>query len=292
MPPLGTNASWLAPITALILAAGCASGPDDAVRELGEAFKKGDKLGVEARMDVQRTVAAAVDQFVDASLAQSMSTSSNSGFEALGTALGGAMVTSMKPMLVRGITTGVNSFASGGPLTFPAFAGSSSEQVSRDTVISAFRGILKTQTKGRLALVTIRVGRPGADSFDVALKLEKGDGGWRVIGIDDLGPLIAKLQERTRGASLRAAARSDLRNYIVAQEAYFSEHNSYASSMSDLRFYPSEGITFTLAHGNASGHAATALTATGLTCAIFAGPPAQHSLAPATTEGVPRCTDE
>lgn len=286
-----THARWFALVFMLSLVGGCASGPDDAVRELGEAFKKGDKLGVEARLDVPRTVTAAVDQFVDASLAQSMS-SSNSRMEALGSALGGAMVTTMKPMLVRGITSGINSFASGGHLMFPGFGGSSGGQVSRDTVISAFRGVLKTETRDRLALVTIRVGRPGTDSFDVALKLEKGDGGWRVIGIDDLGPLVTKLQERTRGASLRAAARSDLRNYIVAQESYFAEHNSYASSMSALRFSPSEGVTFSLAHGNASGHAATAVTATGLTCAIFAGPAAHHALAPALAEGAPRCTDE
>ena len=108
----------------------------------------------------------------------------------------------MKPMVIRGITSGINSFASGGPLAFPAFGGSWAAQAPRDSVISLFRGIVKTETRDRLALVTIRVGRPGNDSFDVALKLEKGESGWCVVGIDDLGPLLAKLRERDRKASL------------------------------------------------------------------------------------------
>ncbi len=189
--------------TLLSLATACAPGPDDAVRELGEAFKNGDKLGVEARMDVQRTVSSAIDQSFEATMGHELS-KSHSPFDSAGTVVGGVMATAIKPMIVGGITSGINSFASGGPLSFPILG--IAEEVPRDSTISAFRsaykGIVKTEVRDRLALVTIRLGQPDGDSIDMTLRLERGDGGWRVVGLDNLAPLLGRFQ-RAQGTGRR-----------------------------------------------------------------------------------------
>lgn len=48
------------------------------------------------------------------------------------------------------------------------------------------------------------------------------------------------------------AAKSDLRNLIVAQEAYYADHSAYASSMDGLKFQTSNDVTvrFTATQNN------------------------------------------
>ena len=40
--------------------------------------------------------------------------------------------------------------------------------------------------------------------------------------------------------------KSDLRNLVVAQEAYFADHSAYAAEMDGLRFRNSEGVSVRL----------------------------------------------
>jgi hypothetical protein len=40
--------------------------------------------------------------------------------------------------------------------------------------------------------------------------------------------------------------KSDLRNLVVAQEAYFADHSAYASAVSDLKFRNSENVSVRL----------------------------------------------
>jgi hypothetical protein len=80
--------------------------------------------------------------------------------------------------------------------------------------------------------------------------------------------------------------KSDLRNLVTAQEAYFSDNNStYASSISDMgtTYKASSGVTVTMGTvtntgwGATAGHASTAKT-----CEISVG-------GTATNEGEPVC---
>lgn len=71
-----------------------------------------------------------------------------------------------------------------------------------------------------------------------------------VIGIMGLLAAIAIPQfARYRSTALDAGARSDLRNAAVAEEAYYTVNNSYASSVDALRahgFRPTQGVMLTI----------------------------------------------
>jgi hypothetical protein len=80
--------------------------------------------------------------------------------------------------------------------------------------------------------------------------------------------------------------KSDLRNLITAQEAYFSDNNStYAQSTTNLgtNYKASSGITVTLGSVTNTGWAATATSvSTAKTCTITLG-------GGSTNEGDPIC---
>jgi len=80
--------------------------------------------------------------------------------------------------------------------------------------------------------------------------------------------------------------KSDLRNLVTAQEAYFSDNNStYASSTGTLgtNYKASSGVTVTIGGVTATGWSASAThNSTTKTCAISLG-------GGATNEGEPIC---
>ena len=95
-------------------------------------------------------------------------------------------------------------------------------------------------------------------------------------------PKFANTKEKAYVASMK----SDLRNLVTAQEAYFSDNNStYSSSISDMgtNYKASSGVTVTMGTvtntgwGASAGHASTAKT-----CEISVG-------GTATNEGEPVC---
>jgi prepilin-type N-terminal cleavage/methylation domain-containing protein len=95
-------------------------------------------------------------------------------------------------------------------------------------------------------------------------------------------PKFANTKEKAYIASMK----SDLRNLVTAQEAYFSDNNSsYASSTTTLgtAYKSSSGVTVTIGGVSATGWQATATHAsTTKTCSISLG-------GGATNEGEPVC---
>ena len=95
-------------------------------------------------------------------------------------------------------------------------------------------------------------------------------------------PKFANTKEKAYVASMK----SDLRNLVTAQEAYFSDNNStYASSTGAMgnNYKASSGVTVTMGSVTATGWSATAgHTSTTKTCAISVG-------GTATNEGEPVC---
>jgi type IV pilus assembly protein PilA len=95
-------------------------------------------------------------------------------------------------------------------------------------------------------------------------------------------PKFANTKEKAYVASMK----SDLRNLVTAQEAYFSDNNSsYASSTTVLgtNYRASSGVTVTIASVTATGWKATSSHAsTTKTCALSLG-------GGATNEGEPVC---
>ncbi|MCC7195404.1 MAG: prepilin-type N-terminal cleavage/methylation domain-containing protein [Gemmatimonadaceae bacterium] len=96
-------------------------------------------------------------------------------------------------------------------------------------------------------------------------------------------PKFANTKEKAYVASMK----SDLRNLITAQEAYFSDNNSsYASALTNLgtNYKASSGVTVTIGTVTNTGWDATAKhNATAKTCKISVG-------GASTAEGEPICT--
>ncbi len=95
-------------------------------------------------------------------------------------------------------------------------------------------------------------------------------------------PKFANTKEKAYVASMK----SDLRNLVTAQEAYFSDNNSsYAGSISAMgtNYKASSGVTVTMGTVTTTGWGATARhQSTAKTCAITVG-------GTATNEGEPVC---
>ena len=95
-------------------------------------------------------------------------------------------------------------------------------------------------------------------------------------------PKFANTKEKAYIASMK----SDLRNLITAQEAYFSDNNSsYAASTGALgtAYKSSSGVTVTIGSVTNTGWDATSShTSTAKICSIAVG-------GTATNEGVPTC---
>ena len=85
-----------------------------------------------------------------------------------------------------------------------------------------------------------------------------------------------------------ASMKSDLRNVAAAQEAYYSDNQTYASDVGQLAFRASTNITVAVS-GTQLGWAASTShpAADGRTCALFYGtiPPE----APAVASGIVKC---
>jgi len=91
--------------------------------------------------------------------------------------------------------------------------------------------------------------------------------------------------------SAAATLRSDLRNFVTAQEAHFADHGTYARSLRQMQhgYHTSSGVTLVLLTSSDSSHSEIAINdkVPGLVCATFVGnaPPPLG----AAKEGVPVC---
>ena len=110
-----------------------------------------------------------------------------------------------------------------------------------------------------------------------------------IIGI--LAAIAIPKFANTKEQAYLATMKADLRNLATAQESYQYENGAYYSGgipSATLNFYPSTGVSITLGAVTASGFQATGShTLTTKTCAMYMGSAAP--LAPATSEGVPKC---
>lgn len=81
-----------------------------------------------------------------------------------------------------------------------------------------------------------------------------------IIGI--LAAIAIPRFASTKGKAFDASAKTDLRNAMTAQEAYFSDWQQYASSLANLsasnNFDPTTGVDVAVTSGDASGYEMTA----------------------------------
>ena len=106
-----------------------------------------------------------------------------------------------------------------------------------------------------------------------------------IIGI--LAAIAIPKFANTKEKAYVAAMKSDLRNMVTAQEAYFSDNTTYAASTGALTNYSSStGVTVTMTSASGTGWAATAKhNGTTKTCSLWIG-----TTAGSGNEGEPTCT--
>jgi prepilin-type N-terminal cleavage/methylation domain-containing protein len=124
-----------------------------------------------------------------------------------------------------------------------------------------------------------------------------------IIGI--LAAIAIPKFANTKQKAIVASMKSDLRNLVTAQEAFFSDNNDYAGGTTaaaqtngtagagSVVFVPSQGNVLVLNYINASGWKATvtnpAVTGVPNQCGIYTGPAANSPNAAVTQEGSPAC---
>ncbi len=112
-----------------------------------------------------------------------------------------------------------------------------------------------------------------------------------IIGI--LAAIAIPKFSNTKEKAYMAAMKSDLRNLVTAEEAYFADNTTYTTdqSVTALNYSESSGVTVTIAvtAGPPVGYSATSVhTGTAETCAIFIN--VTPAVPPAVNEGEPKCT--
>ncbi len=111
-----------------------------------------------------------------------------------------------------------------------------------------------------------------------------------IIGI--LAAIAIPKFSNTKEKAYMAAMKSDLRNLVTAEEAYFADNTTYTTdkTAAALNFTESAGVTVAIsvtAGPPVSYNGIATHTGTAETCAIAIN---EAPAAPATTEGEPRCT--
>jgi prepilin-type N-terminal cleavage/methylation domain-containing protein len=124
-----------------------------------------------------------------------------------------------------------------------------------------------------------------------------------IIGI--LAAIAIPKFANTKQKAIVASMKSDLRNLVTAQEAFFSDNNDYAGAITaaaqvngiagagSVSFTPSSGNVLVLTYVDAAGWTATmtnpAVTGVPSTCGIYTGVVANSPNAAVTQEGAPAC---
>ena len=99
-----------------------------------------------------------------------------------------------------------------------------------------------------------------------------------VIGIIGILALISIIQfSKYRERSLSSAVETDLRNAATAQEAYFTDQQTYCSASAGLTVLPyglsaSEGVNLRVASATTAGYTMIAYHTSGTTTFTLAGP--------------------
>jgi type IV pilus assembly protein PilA len=109
-----------------------------------------------------------------------------------------------------------------------------------------------------------------------------------IIGI--LAAIAIPKFGNVKGRAYVASLKSDLRNLVTAEEAYFAEHVTYTTSLPTTMFSPTMGVTVTIGAASGAGWNATAshrALPAGEFCAVFNG--TGPAVAPSTMPSEVRC---
>lgn len=216
--------------------------PKYSLKQAADAVEKHDLQKFKKYVDLEGVAERLVDDVV--AQAASGRSSSNTAGE-MGEALGRGLAELMKPRLVDRVVSSVERYVETGEL--PA------EEVQRqgidpEVLKENFGGVEETTIDGSTALVALRFHDMRADtSALVKLRMRHLDGYWQVAEVANIEDLVDEAggsgsSMSTRERAYDATAKSDLRNAMVAMEAYYSDHRRYPDTLSATDFDPSHGI--------------------------------------------------
>lgn len=142
-----------------------------------------------------------------------------------------------------------------------------------------------------LGSYTITGGVPGESAQQrgaMTLVFQKIQGAWKVIHdhTSSEGEEIEEASSVLDEASLVAAMKSDLRNLVTAEEAFFADSVHYTANLGHLRYRPSVGNTVRVTLTVDGWTAVMTNPRTAVRCVIFVG---ARGIAPAVKEGAPAC---
>jgi len=272
--------------------------PEYSLGQLAAATQAHERLGVEEYVDVHSVAVAAVDELVQKQMTTSLREgSTDNPFAALGTALGMSMVQNMKPVLAARLEQALWAMA-GEDAARPVSDNVALRAPDLRDLKARYRGIVGSERRGTRARVRLALQRASPDTSTVllALRLEKADHHWRVIAVEGLGEqLVSEVGFGTPEGDTPlqrayiASMKSDLRNLVTAEEAYFADSVKYTAKFGrgGLIFYVTRGNTLPHVRLTSDGWTATIESASiSKTCAIFIG---STPISPATREGEPKC---
>ncbi|PYO89773.1 MAG: hypothetical protein DMD58_08440 [Gemmatimonadetes bacterium] len=199
--------------------------PLESLQQLEHAVRAKDRPGIEQFLDVRRTAESVVDE----------ASSAAGALEAADPSLKPSLIIAMQQSIWTAL---LDSLA---------------------TLEGRYQGLAGVEELGGVARVGLRIRLEDANSaFVVHLRMERAAGGWRVVGIEDLGPYLQASLGRRQERAHEAEMRSDLRNLVTAQEIYFSGHATYSASLQDLSYSPSPGVRLEIFAASGTGWRAIA----------------------------------
>jgi prepilin-type N-terminal cleavage/methylation domain-containing protein len=110
-----------------------------------------------------------------------------------------------------------------------------------------------------------------------------------IIGI--LAAIAIPKFANTKQKAYVATLKTDLRNLVTAEEAYFADKTTYTTALATTQFQPSQGVTYSVTAASGTGWSATAthvglVGATPSGCHIAIGTGATTA---SESEGAPYC---
>ena len=110
-----------------------------------------------------------------------------------------------------------------------------------------------------------------------------------IIGI--LAAIAIPKFANTKQQAYLATVKSDLRNLVTAEEAYFADRTTYTTSLATTQFDASQGVTYSVTNATGTGWEATAthvglVGATPAGCHIAIG---TYATTAGQAEGAPYC---
>jgi prepilin-type N-terminal cleavage/methylation domain-containing protein len=102
-----------------------------------------------------------------------------------------------------------------------------------------------------------------------------------IIGV--LAAIAIPRYRRTKDSAFASTMMADLRNLATSQDAYFTDHQTYTTTLTSAQFRSSAGVSVTISAASSTGWAASAAHASSTrTCSISFG-------LGATDDGRPVC---